>query len=232
QLDAARGGQIGQLWIEGEELVQAVLDVETRRDRVTQQHPPLGREAATLGRDPDERGGGLVLEPLRDRPDDRDAFVRLPRALRVEDRDHRIEAVVDDAAQRLPVVRVAALALGEDEVALHARTGAGWTPSPGASGGTWMPSTSSTPGHGSTASRRMPSRSTWSQRLATWQPAAMPRPGPIKQPNITPNPSAPAAGALPTAPRIPPGLASLIVIPCARSAQKATSASVWQSSST
>ena len=95
---------------------------------------------------------------------------------RVDDRDRRVEAVVDDAAHRLAVVRVAALALREDQVALHAaRRGA--TPRPGVSGGTWTPSTSSTPGHGSSASSRLPSRSTWSQRLAIGQPAAMPRPG-------------------------------------------------------
>src|SRR5919204_639043 len=40
------------------------------------------------------------------------------------------------------------------------------TPSPGASGGSWTPSTSSTPGHGSSARSRLPSRSTWSNRLA------------------------------------------------------------------
>ena len=39
----------------------------------------------------------------------------------------------------------------------------------------------------------MPSRSTWSHRLATWQPAAMPSPDSIMQPSMTPSPSARAA---------------------------------------
>ena len=39
-----------------------------------------------------------------------------------------------------------------------------------------MPSTSSTPGHGSCAISRLPSRSTWSHRLAIAAPAAIPRP--------------------------------------------------------
>jgi hypothetical protein len=52
------------------------------------------------------------------------------------------------------------------------------TPRPGSSAGTWTPSTSSTPGQGSAVSRRLPSRSTWSKRLAIW---ARPRPpGPTR----------------------------------------------------
>ena len=39
--------------------------------------------------------------------------------------------------------------------------------------GTWTPSANATPGQGSSASRRLPSRSTWSQSGATTQPAAI-----------------------------------------------------------
>ena len=55
QLDAVRRRQARELGVEGQELVQAVLDVETGGDRVAQQHAPLGREAAALRRDADER---------------------------------------------------------------------------------------------------------------------------------------------------------------------------------
>ncbi len=63
-------------------------------------------------------------------------------------------------------------------------------------------------------------------------PAAIPRPDSTMQPSIRPSPSARAACAIRTASRIPPAFASLTTIPCERSAQVATSASVWQSSST
>ena len=59
------------------------------------------------------------------------------------------------------------------------------TPRPGLSGGSWTPSTSSTPGHGSSRSRRLPSRSTWSNRLATWAPAETARPDSFMQPSIS-----------------------------------------------
>ena len=61
---------------------------------------------------------------------------------------------------------------------------------------------------------------------------AMPRPDSTMQPSMTPSPSARAAAAIRTASRTPPDFASLMLIPCARSAHAATSASVWQSSST
>src|SRR5438105_128627 len=98
------------------------------------------------------------------------------------------------------------------------------TPSPGVSDGSCTPSRNSTPGHGSSAISRLPSRSTWSQRLAMCAPAAMPSPDSIMQPSITPRPSARAACVMRTASRIPPDLASLMLIPCARSAHLATSA--------
>src|SRR5205814_8994473 len=119
----------------------------------------------------------------------------------------------EDTAQRLAVVRVAGEAFREDEV-LHA----GWTPRPGASGGSWTPSTNGTPGHGSCASKRFPSRSTWSKRDATWAAAELPRPDSTMQPSMHPSPSARDAWTIRTASRIPPDFASLTLIPCARAA--------------
>src|SRR5215211_6860876 len=109
---------------------------------------------------------------------------------------------------------------------------ASWTPRPAASGGSWTPSSNGTPGQGSSARRRLPSRSTWSQRLAICAPAEIARPDSTIQPSMTPRPSARAATAIRTASRMPPLFASLMLTPCARSAQAATSPSVWQSSST
>ena len=88
------------------------------------------------------------------------------------------------------------------------------------------------PATGRAASSRLPSRSTWSMSDAMCAPAAMPSPDSTMQPSITPSPSARAACTIRTASRMPPDFASLMLIPCARSAQAATSASVWQSSST
>ena len=86
-----------QLGILGDELVQAALEVEARFDRLLQELAPGRREASSLRGDADERRGRAVLEGVRDRSDDRDALVGLARSLRVEDRDGRGRAVVDDA---------------------------------------------------------------------------------------------------------------------------------------
>src|SRR5207244_5411765 len=51
QLDAVATRQLGQLRIVGNELVQAVLDVEALRDRALQQVAPGRREAPALRRD-------------------------------------------------------------------------------------------------------------------------------------------------------------------------------------
>ena len=157
--------------------------------------------------------------------DHRHALLRLAGARRVEDRDDVVAPVAEHAAHRLPVVRVAGEALSEQQIP-HG------LPSPGSSGGSCTPSTNGTPGHGSCASRRLPSRSTWSKRDATCAPAEMPSPDSTMQPSMQPSPSARAACTIRTASRIPPDFASLTLIPCARSAHAATSASVWQSSST
>ena len=57
QLDAVPRRESGQLGIVGDELVQAVLDVEPVRDAALQQLAPGRREAAALRRDADERRG-------------------------------------------------------------------------------------------------------------------------------------------------------------------------------
>ena len=107
-------GEAAQLRIVADELVEPVLEVEPRADRVLQELAPGGREATALGRDADGRRGRPVRERFLDGGDDRDLAVRLPRPLGVEDRDDGVGCVVDDAAHRLPVVLVAGFALSED----------------------------------------------------------------------------------------------------------------------
>ncbi len=153
-----------------------------------------------------------VVGPRRkrvvDRGHDRNAALRLARPRRVEQRDDGALPVREHAARGLPVVRVAREALSEYEQLLG-------HPRPGLSAGTCTPSRSSTPGHGSSASSRLPSRSTWSHRGATQQPAAIARPDSTMQPSMTPSPSARAACTIRSASRIPPDFASLMLIPCA-----------------
>ena len=118
ELDAVSRSELGQLRVVGDELVQAVLEIEALRDAALQQLAPRGREAATLRRDADERGRRVEAERVVDAPDDRDAVVRLSRARRVEDRDDRLGAVREDAARGLAVVRVVRATLSEDQVSL------------------------------------------------------------------------------------------------------------------
>ena len=115
QLDTVARGELDQLGVVLQVLVQAVLDVEPCRDALLQQLAPGGREAAALGGDADERRRRAEGEAVLDRADDRDALVALARALGVDDRHGRVGAVLHDPAHRLAVVRVAALALGEDQ---------------------------------------------------------------------------------------------------------------------
>ena len=70
-----------------------------------------------------------------DAADDRDALVRLPRPLRVEDRDYRIRPVAHDPAHRLAVVGVVREALAEDEDAALPAHACADTPRPGADDG-------------------------------------------------------------------------------------------------
>src|SRR5215210_5380897 len=118
QLDAMPRRQLRELGIVGDELVEAVLDVETLRDRRLEQLAPLRRKATALRRDADERGRRVEAQRVGDGGDYGDPVVRLARVRRVEDRDDRIGAVVEDAARRLSVVRVRRAALSEDQVPL------------------------------------------------------------------------------------------------------------------
>ena len=60
QLDAVARRELDELRVVGDELVQAVLDVEARRDAALQQLAPRRREAPAAVRDADERGGRVV----------------------------------------------------------------------------------------------------------------------------------------------------------------------------
>ena len=160
QLNAARSCELRQLGVLGDELVQAALDVEPCCDARLQKVAPRGREATSLGRDARRSRRSARTEAHR-RPSRRSGSPRaLPRPLRVEDRHDRIGPVADDPAHRLAVVRVVREALAEDEDAPRAAHADRDTPRPGSSDGTCTPSTSSTPGHGSSRRSRFPSRST------------------------------------------------------------------------
>ena len=101
-------GELGELRVVVEELVQAVLEVEPGRDAL-----PAAARATPAGsgrpawRRRRARSSARTRAPPRPRHD-RDPSSRLARALRVEDRDDRVGAVAHDAARGLPVVRVAA----------------------------------------------------------------------------------------------------------------------------
>ena len=173
------------------------------------------------------RPSGRIASPRRRRRRSARRDSSRPAARRVEDRDDVLAAVAHDAAHRLPVVRVRREALGEDQRSAPRHQG------PDLLGrDLHAVDERRRPGAGSCASSRLPSRSTWSQSGATTQPAAIPRPDSIMHPSITPSPSARAACAIRIASRIPPDFASLMLMPCATSRHAATSASVWQSSST
>ena len=86
-------GELAQLGIVGEELVQAVLDVEAVLDAGAQQLAPRGREAAALRRDADERRRRPERQRLLDgRRRSGTPSSRLPGARRVEDRDDVVAA--------------------------------------------------------------------------------------------------------------------------------------------
>ena len=143
-----RRGELGELRVVGDELVQAVLDVEAARDAA-----PRGARATWAGsgrrrwrrrRPPSSARSGVRSV---DRADDRDAVLHLAGPGRVEERDDRRQAVVDDPARRLAVVRVAGEVLGQDEVALLGES----TPRPAAC--------STSPAPGRSAARRQPNPS-------------------------------------------------------------------------
>ncbi len=79
-----------------------------------QELPPGRRETSALRGDPHRRRRRLVRKRLLDGADDGNVLIALADPLGVEDGDDRVRGVVDDAPHRLPVVRVAGLALSED----------------------------------------------------------------------------------------------------------------------
>ena len=212
QLDTVRSASSVELRILGDELVQAALDVEPRCDAAFRRSRHAGGKRPPCVATPTMATVGSNGSASSTVADDRDAVVALARALRVEDRDHRIGPVADDPAHRLAVVRVVREALAEDEDAPRAAHADGDTPRPGLERGqSAHRRRARRPARGPRASSRLPSRSTWSQSGATQQPAAMPRPDSSMQPSITPRRSARAACAMRIASRIPPDLRELDV---------------------
>ena len=67
-----RAASSRELRVVADELVQAALDVEPLRDRALQQLAPGRREAASLGRHPDDRGRRAEAERVVDGGDDRE----------------------------------------------------------------------------------------------------------------------------------------------------------------
>src|SRR5262249_45578441 len=118
QLDLVLAGELDQLRVSGEELVQAVLDVEAFRDARADLLAERRRKAAAGGRDPDERGRGVEAQRLVHRADDREPLLGLSRPLGVEQRDDLLRRVPHHAAGRLAEMRIAALALSEYEIPL------------------------------------------------------------------------------------------------------------------
>jgi hypothetical protein len=118
QLDVVLARERHELVVLADELVQAALDVEPRRDRLLQQLAPGGREAAALRGDADDRRRRPERQRLLDRRDHRDAVVAFARVRRVENRDGRVGRVAQDPARRLAVVRVVGTTLSQYEVPL------------------------------------------------------------------------------------------------------------------
>src|SRR5205823_12238404 len=120
ELDAVPARELDEPRVVGEELMQAVLDVEPLGHARAQQLTPGRGEAASLRGDADESSRRVEAERVVDATHHRDAVLGLTRALRVEDRDRGMRRVAEHSARRLPVVRVAGLALSEDQISLRA----------------------------------------------------------------------------------------------------------------
>src|SRR5207237_8844650 len=93
QLDVVPTRELDELRIVSEPNVEAVLEVETVRDTRPEQRAPVRGKAAALRDDTDEGGVGVEGERVLHASDDRDAVLRLPHALRVEDRAARLAPV-------------------------------------------------------------------------------------------------------------------------------------------
>ena len=196
--------------IVGDELVQAVLDVEAVRDAA-----PSGARATPAGsgrpgsRRRRARSSARAAAPPRPCRRSGSPSCVSPARVRVEDRDDLLGPVAHHAAGRLPVVRVGREALGEDQQPTRRAT-----PSPGRSEGRWTPSTNSTPGQGSLGEQQVAVEVDVVAEARDRAPRRRSRgPDSTMQPSITPSPSARAAFAIRTASRMPPDFASLIVDP-------------------
>ena len=119
QLDAVPARELAQLLVVGEELVQAVLDVQAARDRAPQQLAPRGREAAARGGDADERRRRARRRARR--RSSRRSGRRPASPPPASSRGSRRPAARRRRARRgrLAVVRVAGEALGEDQQPLR-----------------------------------------------------------------------------------------------------------------
>ena len=175
QLDAVLARELDQLVVLADELVQAALEVRPAAIACFSSSRQAGGKRPPWVATPTSAVVGRYAGPPR-RADDRDALVSLAGARRVEDRDRRVGRVAKDPARGLTVVRVAASEVvpsGRAVIEVTALRGAARrscvTPRSGASSG---------PGEQLDAvdeldarprivdSSRLPSRSTWSNRLA------------------------------------------------------------------
>jgi hypothetical protein len=111
-------GELGELRIVADQLVQPVLHIEPLRDAALQEVPPLGREPPALRRDPDHGRRRVEAERVVHGADDRDARLYLACAPGVEDRDDRRLPVANDPPCGLPVVGIRREVLSEDQVTL------------------------------------------------------------------------------------------------------------------
>ena len=197
--------------------MQAVLDVQPFRDRRRSSSRHAGGKRPPWVATPTSAVVGLKQSASSTVPTTGTRSGSRPHG-RVEQCDHRPLAVREHAARRLPVVRIAREPLGQDQQTLRLR-------------GHRAPARRTEPGR-RRRTRPRP-RIVGDQEVAVEVDVVAQRrddaaggdaePRLDHAPSITPSPSARAACAIRTASRIPPDFASLMLIPCAISAQPATS---------
>ena len=162
---------------------------------------------------------GSYCHGVGDSPHEREAFVRRRVALRIEDAHDILRRVANDTACRLAEVRIARASLSKSRSLrgrnaeprpigrkLHAVDEVDARP--------WV-----------VGEEQVPVEVDVIHEARDVRARRDPEPDSTMQPSITPRPSARAACTIRTDSRIPPAFASLMLIPCARSAQAATSAS-------
>ena len=111
-------GQLGEAGNVVQANVETVLEIETLDDAAFQQLLPVAGKVTALRDDADERRVRTERERVVDGADDRDTFLDLAGALRVEHRDDRVAPVTHDSARGLRVVRVVRELFSEDQVLL------------------------------------------------------------------------------------------------------------------